>query len=422
MKNIGILTYHRSINYGAFMQCYSLATRLQEDFPNDHVEVIDYLSEKVYLGYRPSLNNYLKLCKERTGLRAKGRTIKELVLYLLKKQKNTAHTSLASLFESSTERLPLSSEYIVTDSTEIMFNKIAGKYDILIVGSDAVWNWVLRGFPNPYFLNRPNLAPVKMSYSASSYGQEYLDLSDEKKRYIREAWRDFKYLGVRDIATEQFVSFIDPELKPTHNCDPTVFLDLSIFRNCVDRVKKEMQEQGVDFSKPIVGIMGLDDLGSHVRKVIGEETQLVAIFKKNTYADFYLGEMTPFEWSVAFSLFSVTFTHYFHGNLLSLKNGTPTIIIEHASEYNKRHNSKIRDLMGRLDLLNHCFYMEDYDFSEVKSLYQSILADNKNLLSKRIDAALKKEAETYLDFKLNLSEFISDKKSLMPDDNLSVSL
>ena len=73
--------------------------------------------------------------------------------------------------------------------------------------------------------------------------------------------------------------------------------------------------------------------------------------------------------------------------------------------------------MGRLELINHCFYMEDYDLSEVKCLYQSILADNKNLLSKKIDAALKKEAETYLDFKLHLSEFISDKTIDFEDDN-----
>ena len=39
---LGILTFHKSINYGAFMQCYALSQRLQRDFPQIEVEVIDY--------------------------------------------------------------------------------------------------------------------------------------------------------------------------------------------------------------------------------------------------------------------------------------------------------------------------------------------------------------------------------------------
>lgn len=406
MKKIGILTYHRSINYGAFMQCYSLATKLQKDFPHDKIEVIDYLSEKIFLGYRPSVSNYLKLVLIRPGLQAKGRTIKNLIMHIFGMQKNMAHSSLASIFEESVKKLPLSDEYIITDSIDTFFEKIQGKYDVLIVGSDAVWNWTLRGFPNPYFLNKERLSPIKMSYAASSYGQEYFGLSDDKKIYIRQAWRDFKYLGVRDRATEDFVAFVDSSLNTSHNCDPTVLLEMDSLHNYVDSVKKKLMEQGVDFSKPVVGIMGLDDLGALARDVVGEETQIVAVFRKNSFANFYLGELSPFEWSVAFSLFSVTFTHFFHGNLLSLKNRTPTIIIEHASEYNKRHNSKIRDLMGRLDLLNHCFYMEDFNLTKARELYDEIILDNKQIIPSKIERALSMEASSYDDFYNHLNKLI----------------
>ena len=34
----------------------------------------------------------------------------------------------------------------------MVMKNINGKYDILISGSDAVWNFSKRGIPNPYFL------------------------------------------------------------------------------------------------------------------------------------------------------------------------------------------------------------------------------------------------------------------------------
>jgi len=55
MGKIGILTFHRSYNYGAFMQCYSLSHRLMRDFPQHEVEVIDYATQRVYANYPTEL-------------------------------------------------------------------------------------------------------------------------------------------------------------------------------------------------------------------------------------------------------------------------------------------------------------------------------------------------------------------------------
>ena len=55
---IGVLTFHKSINNGAVMQCYSLTKRLQKEFPEDTVEVIDYHMPKVEKAYTPSIMGY----------------------------------------------------------------------------------------------------------------------------------------------------------------------------------------------------------------------------------------------------------------------------------------------------------------------------------------------------------------------------
>ena len=56
---IGILTFHRSINYGAVTQCYALATEIKKRIPYSDVEVIDYVPRFRKEKYIPSIKNYL---------------------------------------------------------------------------------------------------------------------------------------------------------------------------------------------------------------------------------------------------------------------------------------------------------------------------------------------------------------------------
>ena len=50
-KRIGILTFHKSINNGAVMQAYSLSKKLQTEYPDYTVEIIDYHMPKVVDAY-----------------------------------------------------------------------------------------------------------------------------------------------------------------------------------------------------------------------------------------------------------------------------------------------------------------------------------------------------------------------------------
>ena len=46
---IGILTYHRSINDGAVMQCYSLSKRLQQEIPDAGLVIFEGATHYAYL-------------------------------------------------------------------------------------------------------------------------------------------------------------------------------------------------------------------------------------------------------------------------------------------------------------------------------------------------------------------------------------
>ena len=47
MKKIGILTFHRALNYGAILQTYALQQKLKILFQTDEIYVIDYRCTKI---------------------------------------------------------------------------------------------------------------------------------------------------------------------------------------------------------------------------------------------------------------------------------------------------------------------------------------------------------------------------------------
>lgn len=323
---IGILTFHRSYNYGAFMQCFSLVKRLEKEFPGHSIEVIDYSSGRAMDGYEKALEKYNASNRKKVELRNR-------------------------CFIRCQEDLPLSKRKIVSDQMDEIVQYMNENYDMVIVGSDAVWNWNVRGFPNAWFLKDYN--GIKMSYAASVHGMTYQYMSKEQKEYVSDALKEFSYIGVRDRTTEEFVRFVNPELECHHNCDPTMFLDLKEVPCDREKLKKKISEYGIDFSKPIIGIMSSDvKYSRNIKKKYAEKAHIVAIYEPNIYADAYIYDLEPYEWANIFSFFDVTVTHFFHGTMLSLVNNTPVIPIEFLNDFSSKNITKIKDLMTRLDLLS----------------------------------------------------------------------
>lgn len=388
MGKIGILTFHRSYNYGAFMQCYSLVKKLQNDFPNRSIEVIDYTTESIIKLYRSSQNNIL-------------RNIRHPFLKSKIKRRNKC-------FKNAQSFLPLSEYSLTSDDYFPLFERIKGKYDAIIVGSDAVWNWVVRGFPNAYFLNADLGAP-KLSFAASSHGMDYMQVTSEQHEYLERAWFDFSYIGVRDSATEGFINSVNKKIGFEHNCDPTVFLDLDSLKVDMEILRNKLIQSGINLSKPIIGLMGNNWLGKHIRELYGDKYQIVAVYEPNIYADAYIFELSPFEWAKIFSLFSLTFTQYFHGTLLSLKNSTPVIPIDINNYYSKKYDTKIKDLLKRLNLLD-CYFTEsslnEIEWGKVKEKANELLSyTNKDTIQRAINL----EAENYCTFKQTLEKTLLER-------------
>ena len=398
---IGILTYHKSINYGAFMQCYSLVNKLKKDFPHEEIEVIDYVTKRTYDRYRPTYHNYFS-----TGSR-----IKNVIKLLINPRIISQKKALYRAFMSNWKLLPLSNQSWVTDDYQLFLKDIYGKYDIVIVGSDCIWEYIHYPFPNAYFVNR-DIGAVKMSYAGSFDRVHYSKMTSDEKNYVKESMHGFSYLGVRDRATEQLLQKLDSTLSYSHNCDPSFVLDLDSLESYKQSVAIKLVEHGIDLKSPIIGVMGGEKLARVVKKNFGGDYQIVSVFYKTKSADGYIEDLEPLEWATIFSFFDLTFTRFFHGSIYSLLNGTPTITIDDWKKEDSSHLTKLEDLYMRLNLSNHLFRVEDLDSTEgIKKIIKAASLLLKIPDKNEIASAIIKESDTYNIFRDRLTQEVLSLKN-----------
>lgn len=394
---IGILTFHQSVNNGAVMQAYSLSKRLKKEYPNVDVEIINYRKKSVDRTYSYPLSDYFKVSSFKSFVK------KSLDLLvdpnLLKRLRYRT-----KVFNDCQYKLPLSKDVILSDDTLELTKYIEQNYDVLVVGSDAVWNYVMRGFPNAYFPST-DLKVKKFSYAASCYGMDFLRSPDNEKTEIYNVLSNFDFIGVRDEATENFVKWSGCKVPPQHTCDPTVFLDVDDLPIDVDLLKKKLLERGFDFGKPTIGMMGSEKMLSMIRKLYSDKYQIVSLYNYVRGADVNLYDLEPYEWAYVFRYFKVTFTTFFHGTLLSLRNGIPVICIALDTEFGKRHTPKTLDVLARLGF-EDWYFKTDYktlNIEEIRDKADALIAGE---FYDSIIEAMNKEANSFNIFNSALKSII----------------
>lgn len=383
---IGILTFHRSVNNGAVMQCYSLCKRLQKEFPEAKVEVIDYHMPKIQESYQISLAKFLKV-----------QTFKSFAWRILILLKNPNYIEWQKtrnkVFSDSIHELPLSEQFIFNDKPEELFEYIEGMYDLVVAGSDAIWNYISRGFPNPYFLSESITVP-KMCYAASCYGLSYETIPKEQRNVIGEILNSYQFIGVRDDESENFARVMGCQRKIVHTCDPTVFLDVDDLPVEKSEIEAKLKKKGFSMTRRSIGVMGDDAICRMVRQMYGKEYQIVSLYNFCRQADVNLHDFTPYEWAYVFRYLGITFTTFFHGTLLSLRNGVPVISIALETEYSKNHTTKVEDFLKRIGL-EECYFHTDYsksDIARIKEKADQLIGNDK--ISKEIRVRMDHEAES----------------------------
>lgn len=374
------------------MQSFALSRRIGE-IESCEVEIIDYMSFV--------MDMYYKLFTIYRGKNGIFKIKDRITMY--------------KAFVNGINKLPLSESRLVSDNEEKFYKFISDKYDIIVVGSDAVWNYEKRGLPNPYFLMKP-MSTKKLSYAASCNGINYENITEEKLKILKKSFSQFDYLGVRDTLTEKLVERALGSGNTNHNCDPTLLLDFDkdglgdkFVKKLVAKLQKKYKW---DTRKKHIGLM-LSNLNGNlaktlvdnIRKKYGNEYQIVSVYSYCPYADIpYISDLTPFEWSRIFSLFEITFSKYFHGTILSILNETPVISLS-AERHIEGIPAKVEDILGRMNLME--FYWpakscEEIDWNKFMDTVDRFI---KNPPTDKMKSAIKAErkyAESFFEYMKNI--------------------
>lgn len=210
---IGILTFQYAINYGAVMQLYSLQETVKRLGNNLEVDVIDYVPENYNVN---GIRNIIYI----SGIRVQNEKLRNSLHRMLTNILYQKH--LVRKFADFTDKYFSLSEHC----NEKNWIEIFSGYDVIIVGSDQVWN-PTNQLGDVYFVNDESINSKRIAFAADSTNSIPVQHRVED---LRLALLNFSAISVRNEHTKEFVANILGESIPAEVvCDPVVLSDFQEF-------------------------------------------------------------------------------------------------------------------------------------------------------------------------------------------------
>ncbi len=316
LRKIGVLTFHRCINYGSYWQARCLVESLRA--AGHDAVLLDHTS--------PRVNRVEWRCALQPQLPWKGLP-GDLARHSLKTRQ----------FLDAIDGLPLSAGF----GSET--GDVPEDFEVVVVGSDEVWNLRHPWYGgNPLFFGKGIKAKRVVSYAAS-FG------SHSASEGLAEEWTDllagFHALSVRDQNSAEMV-------RNALGSDPELVLDPCLLFPPVagpDRVEAR---------SPYVAVYGHGMPGWFAAAVKAwadcAGLRLVSIGYRNDWADKQRIAAGPEQFARLMAGAAAVVTNFFHGCVFALLNGKPFACV--SSDYRA---NKLRDLMQTAGTQQHLLVETD---------------------------------------------------------------
>lgn len=223
----GIITFNSAHNYGAVLQVYAMQEYLKS--LGIDVEVINYRIKEI--------DNVYKLYNVRRKDHKLIRGIKKTYKFIKVNISERWRIKRRENFEYFINNVLNTTKAYYT-LAEIQKDFL--QYDILIAGSDQIWNVELtKGFKPAYFLEFGNKDARRISYAASLGNDE---LPEKYIVFYKRYLENFDFISVREESMKELLK--DVTDKPiTRVIDPTLLLD----KDKYDNIKKDTKFKGKDY-------------------------------------------------------------------------------------------------------------------------------------------------------------------------------
>ncbi len=196
---VGILTFHNADNCGAVLQAYALSEYLKS--AGCQAELIDYYCPEIEDGYKPSR-------------RIRGSNLLKTAVKKILFSKRVSRTyENFRLFRK--EYLSVSAKRYTSANR----NEIAYDYDVVISGSDQVFDLKITGNDITYFCDFIDNKSRKYTYAASA-GEIPAENTD---RFV-SLLSSFEVISFREKSSLDFINKVCPQIKCHTNIDPVFLL------------------------------------------------------------------------------------------------------------------------------------------------------------------------------------------------------
>jgi hypothetical protein len=353
---IGVLTFHRCINYGSYWQARCLVEGLRAR--GHEAVLLDHDSGRVNLAewkcaFRPVLPAAVPAS--------------DVPLYRCK---------IRRFFEAFAS-LPLSRRFSLDGSTEM------DSFDLVVVGSDEVWNLSHPWYGGCALFFGDGIRTRRLISYAASFGSHP---AEELEPWWAEKLRRFDAISVRDETSRGVI-------REALGVESALVLDPCLqFADAADASSSNggAGDTEADDDRPFVVVYGHTfsrSFSLQVRRwARARECRIVSVGYRNDWADEQWIAAGPHQFAHALARAEALATNFFHGCVFALRNATPFVC--EASPYRL---SKVRDLLTMVGGPRHLV-----SAATASTVYDRCLSDPVEQVVLRRVAELRRSADAYL--------------------------
>lgn len=316
MKKIGIITIHSDYHYGAALQGFATAKVLQDN--GYSAEIIDYIKIPTNL---PNFN-----------------IITKILYYWLSRKRIRG-------FKSFLKPVVSEKKYKTVDEIMIDFNE---DYDIILTGSDQVWNPLYGGLfkLNPVYFAAfaPQKEYKKISYASSIGSHQFTDKEIPK---VKQWLGEYQHIATRENSgKEQLERILKREVSVV--IDPTLLLTKQDWLSAARAPSKKIKEKYV----LVYNVGSKIEHDAKFARHIADKLQCKVVFmsikwKTKENIDINIPHCGPAEFVWLFAHAEFVVTSSFHGVAFSVNLNKNFVNV-----YNPKSPQRTQNLLASVGLEN----------------------------------------------------------------------
>ena len=370
MKKIGIITWFKYENYGTALQAISLQKFLRNN--GEYVELIDFDLNDENLNIKKNKDKLIKKIYLKFG---------RFVYKIQRKKYKDDFVSKSNNFKKIIFENCLFSRKIENDFDYV---NVCNSYDILLFGSDQIWNpsW----YHPYYYANYESINAKRVAY-APSFGVNKIV---NNKKEIRNALKRFSSIAVREKTGCDIV-------KKISGCDSSLVLDPTFL---LSSKEWEKFESSLFIDEKYILCYFLSDNFYHwtaVKRFAKEKKLKLVVIPQNGFSyimsDNVIRKCGVDDFLSLIHNAEFVITDSFHGTVFSIIYRKKFVVFErHDNKNILSQNSRIYDLLKLVKLENYILkynsskiiYNKNIPFNHLYDDLKKYIILSKDFLNKNI--------------------------------------